>query len=104
MSYRIIIQPTALKLLKEISDRRIRQKITDRIEKLKESPEMQGKPLLGELEGYYSVRAVGQRYRIIYKIEQEKVIVIIFALGIREDGGKKRCLCDRKKTVETRTF
>jgi len=36
--YRIIIQPTAFKLLKEISDRRIRQKISDHIEKLKESP------------------------------------------------------------------
>jgi mRNA interferase RelE/StbE len=60
--YRIVIQPTALKLLKEISDRRIRQKISDHIDKLQESPEMQGKPLLGELDGYYSVRAVGQRY------------------------------------------
>jgi mRNA interferase RelE/StbE len=36
--YRIIIQPTAFKLLKEIGDRRIRQKkISDRIEKPKES-------------------------------------------------------------------
>ena len=38
--YRIIIQPTAFKLLKEISDRRIRQKISDRIDTVKESPEM----------------------------------------------------------------
>ena len=38
--YRIVIQPTALKLLKEISDRRIRHKISDRIDKLQESPEM----------------------------------------------------------------
>jgi mRNA interferase RelE/StbE len=104
MTYRIIIQPTALKLLKEISDRRIRQKITDRIEKLKESPEMQGKPLLGELEGYYSVRAVGQRYRIIYKIEQEKVIVIIFALGIRQDGSKKDAYALAKKLLKLGLF
>ncbi|MFN5765632.1 MAG: type II toxin-antitoxin system RelE family toxin, partial [Pseudanabaena sp.] len=61
--YRIVIQPIAINLLREISDRRIRQKISDRIDKLKESSEMQGKPLLGELDGYYSVRAVGQRYR-----------------------------------------
>ncbi len=104
MSYRIIIQPTALKLLKEVTDRRIRQKITDRIEKLKDSPEMQGKPLLGELEGYYSVRAVGQRYRIIYKIEQEKVIVIILALGIRQDGGKKDAYAIAKKLLKLGLF
>jgi len=71
--YRIVIQPIAINLLREISDRRIRQKISDRIDKLKESSEMQGKPLLGELDGYYSVRAVGQRYRIIYAIEQAQV-------------------------------
>ena len=89
MTYRIIIQPTALKLLKEINDRRIRQKISDRIDKLTESPEMQGKPLLGELDGYYSVRAVGQRYRILYTIQQTEVTVIVVALGIRKDGSKQ---------------
>ena len=87
--YQIVIQPTALKLLQEVSDRRIRQKISERIDKLKESPELQGKPLLGGLDGYYSVRAVGQRYRIIYTIEQTQVSVIVVALGIRKDGSKQ---------------
>jgi mRNA interferase RelE/StbE len=53
MIYRVVIQPTAFRLLQEISDRRIRQKICDRIDKLKESPELQGKSLLGELDGFY---------------------------------------------------
>ncbi|MFN7469670.1 MAG: type II toxin-antitoxin system RelE family toxin [Pseudanabaena sp.] len=97
--YRIVIQPTAFKLLKEISDRRIRQKISDRIDKLKESPEMQGKPLLGELDGFYSVRAVGQRYRIIYTIEQAQVIVMIVALGIRKDGSKQDVYALAKKLL-----
>ena len=97
--YRIVIQPTALKLLKEISDRRIRQKISDRIDKLKESPEMQGKPLLGELDGYYSVRAVGQRYRIIYAIEKAQVTVMIVALGIRKDGSKQDVYAFAKKLL-----
>ena len=97
--YRIVIQPTALKLLKEISDRRIRQKISDRIDKLKESPEVQGKPLLGELDGYYSVRAVGQRYRIIYAIEKAQVTVMIVALGIRKDGSKQDVYALAKKLL-----
>ncbi|MEY3305527.1 MAG: hypothetical protein RLZZ139_3900 [Cyanobacteriota bacterium] len=87
--YRIVIQPTAFKLLQAISDRRIRQKISDCIDKLAESPEIQGKPLLGELDGYYSVRAVGQRYRIIYTIEQTQITVVVVALGIRKDGSKQ---------------
>ncbi len=97
--YRIVIQPTAFKLLKEISDRRIRQKISDRIDKLKESPEMQGKPLVGELDGYYSVRAVGQRYRIIYAIEQTQVTVMVVALGIRKDGSKQDVYALAKKLL-----
>ena len=97
--YSIVIQPTALKLLKEISDRRIRQKISDRIDKLQESPEMQGKPLIGELDGYYSVRAVGQRYRIIYAIEQAQVIVMVVALGIRKDGSKQDVYSLAKKLL-----
>ncbi len=87
--YRIVIQPTALKLLREINDRRIRQKISDRIDKLRESPELQGKPLRGELDGYYSLRAVGQRYRIIYAIEETQVTVIVVALGIRKESSKQ---------------
>ena len=97
--YRIVIQPTALKLLKEISDRRIRQKISNRIDKLQESPEMQGKPLIGELDGYYSVRAVGQRYRIIYAIEQAQVIVMVVTLGIRKDGSKQDVYSLAKKLL-----
>lgn len=97
--YRIVIQPIAINLLREISDRRIRQKISDRIDKLKESSEMQGKPLLGELDGYYSVRAVGQRYRIIYVIEQAQVTVMIIALGIRKDGSKQDVYALAKKLL-----
>ena len=97
--YRIVIQPTALRLLKEISDRRIRQKISDRIDKLQESPELQGKPLIGELDGYYSVRAVGQRYRIIYAIEQSQVTVMVVALGIRKDGSKQDVYALAKKLL-----
>ncbi|WP_055076225.1 type II toxin-antitoxin system RelE/ParE family toxin [Pseudanabaena sp. 'Roaring Creek'] len=97
--YRIVIQPTALRLLKEISDRRIRQKISDRIDKLQESPEIQGKPLIGELDGYYSVRAVGQRYRIIYAIEQSQVTVMVVSLGMRKDGSKQDVYALAKKLL-----
>jgi mRNA interferase RelE/StbE len=100
MIYRIVIQPTAIKLLKGIKDQRIRQKISKRIDKLKESPEMQGKALLGELEGYFSVRAVGQRYRIIYTIQQHQVTVIIVALGIRKENSKKDIYTIAKKLAK----
>lgn len=81
--------PIAEKLLAEISDTRIRESIARRITQLEAEPERQGKPMDKELSGYRSIRAVGQRYRIIYKVEEERVIVVIVALGIRKEGDKK---------------
>lgn len=89
MKYQIVIQPAALKMLAAISDRRIQEKIRDRIEALKQDPEKQGKPLAGELAGCRSLRAVGQRYRIIYRVESQKILVLVVAIGIRKEADKK---------------
>lgn len=89
VTYRVIIQPAALKMLKTISDRRVQKAITDRIEGLATEPEKQGKPLTDELAGYRSLRAVGQRYRIIYRVEKGRVLVLVVAVGMRKEGSRK---------------
>jgi len=88
VTWQILLTPTALKLLSDIPDRRIREKIGAVINRLAEDPEKQGKALLGELAGFRSIRAVGQRYRIIYQIRGNDIIVVIVAVGIRRDGAK----------------
>jgi mRNA interferase RelE/StbE len=88
VTYSVIIQPSALSAMEEISDRRIRQKVRERIEGLAQDPEKQGKPLWDELLGYRSIRAVGQRYRIIYRIEEDRVLVIVVLVGILKEGSK----------------
>jgi mRNA interferase RelE/StbE len=75
-------------MLERIDDRRTQEKIRDRIEALREDPDKQGKPLLGEFVGYRSLRAVGQRYRIIYRIEKHQVIVLIVAIGLRKEDAR----------------
>jgi len=54
--YKIIVSPTALKMLKEISDRRIQTKIGRLIDGLSRDPEQKGKPLWNELSGFRSLR------------------------------------------------
>ena len=88
MSWRISITPTAMRMLIGISDRRIREKIVTVIDRLAEEPEKQGKAMLGELAGFRSVRAVGQRYRIIYTVKGEEIVVVVVAVGIRRDGAR----------------
>ena len=56
--------------LRAIPDRRVQKTIAASIDRLTKEPEKQGKPLLGELLGYRSLRAVGQRYRILYRVDQ----------------------------------
>ena len=45
------------------------------------------------------MRAVGQRYRIIYTIEQNQVAVAVVALGIRKDGSKQDVYTLAKKLL-----
>jgi len=96
------LTPYARVMLEEIQDRRVREKIRDRVDGLVEEPEKQGKPLTGELAGYRSLRAVGQRYRIIYRIEEGKVLVLVMALGIRKEGSGKDIYALARKLLRLR--
>ena len=89
MRWQIKLTLPALKQLAAIKDTRIKESISRRINTLEIDPERQGKPLSDELTGYRSIRALGQRYRILYKLEAEQVIVVVVALGMRKQGDKK---------------
>ena len=102
MRYQIEISPSALEMLKKVQDRRVRAKIIERIDGLTEEPEKQGKPLTAELAGYRSLRAVGQRYRIIYQLEGDRVVVTVVAVGIRKEGDRKDIYTLAKKLAHAR--
>ena len=89
MEYKIEITPLAIELLSKIKDKREQQGLRKRIEKLAFEPDKQGKALSGKLQGYRSIRALGQRYRIVYRVDKEKIIVVIIGAGIRKEGDKK---------------
>ncbi len=89
MEYKIIFSVQARKLFAGIKDRREQSVILARIEKLKDEPEKQGKALSEELAGYRSIRAVGQRYRIVYQVKQDQVVVVIVGVGRRKEGDKR---------------
>ena len=73
----------------DVADRRIQDKLLERMTALANDPELQGKPLGDDLAGYRSVRAVGQRYRIIYRVERSIVTVVVVAAGIRKEGSRE---------------
>jgi mRNA interferase RelE/StbE len=87
-------------MLKGITDQRIKKQVSEAIGKLSEDPEKKGKPLLGELAGYRSMRTAGQKYRVIYKIEEAKVIVVVVAIGQRKEGDRKDIYTLARKLFE----
>ena len=95
--YEIQLTPLALEMLAEIKDKRHLRNLSKRIDKLKFSPEQQGKALTNKLKGYRSVRAVGQRYRIIYQVERVKVVVFIVGVGLRAEGSRQDIYVQMKK-------
>ena len=82
-----------------IKDRRVQDGLRTSLRRLEYEPELQGKPLIDELASYRSVRAVGQRYRIIYRVDGEQVTVLVVTSGIRKDGDKKDVYQLAKKLI-----
>ncbi|MBW4442363.1 MAG: type II toxin-antitoxin system mRNA interferase toxin, RelE/StbE family [Plectolyngbya sp. WJT66-NPBG17] len=89
LEYGIQFTSSALEMLGAIKDRRELEVLKNRINKLKSEPEKQGKALVDNLVGYRSVRAVGQRYRIIYRVEETTIVVLVVGVGKRKEGDKK---------------
>jgi mRNA interferase RelE/StbE len=88
-TYEVEITEAAVGMLQSVTDKRIRGKLAECVGELADNPELQGSPLVDDLSGYRSVRAVGQRYRIIYRVDHDNMRVIVVAVGIRKEGDKK---------------
>ena len=87
-------------MLEAVQDRREQEKLRDRIDQLKVEPQKQGKALVDNLSGFRSIRAVGQRYRIVYQVEQDRVLVVVVGLGRRKDGDQKDIYTILEKLLE----
>lgn len=86
MKYAISFDDAVYADLDAISDEATRAVIIKRALELNTSPDLQGKALTGGLKGYRSVRAAGQRYRIIYRVLKLDGAVHVVLVGIRRDG------------------
>jgi mRNA interferase RelE/StbE len=98
-----VISP-AKRAMREIKDRRIQEILVVVLQRLEYAPDQQGKKLNEELIEYRSVRAVSQRYRIIYHISDDLGVVFIANMGIRKEGDKKDVYVQTKKLLRQGTI
>ena len=94
-SYQVFLTPQAQLVLHSISDTRIRNMVARRIDGLTKEPVKKGKALVAELTGFRSLRVA--RYRVLYKVEKGRVIVV--AVGIRRGGDTKDIYARAKKLL-----
>ncbi|SFP79834.1 mRNA interferase RelE/StbE [Amycolatopsis arida] len=87
MTYRIEITRSALRALAKL-DKPIRRRLQHRIDQLAEDPRPHGAIALQGLSGAYRVRAGD--YRVIYTIEDDRLLVVVIDLGHRRDSYRGR--------------
>ena len=80
-NYRILIKPTAVKELNKIPKKDL-SRITAKIESLSENPRPPGCEKLA-VQNAYRIRHGS--YRIIYSIDDEKLILFLIKIGNRRD-------------------
>lgn len=80
--YRILIKPSAVKEIEAISPKKDRQRLVDRISKLADNPRP---PRCEKLSGQDKYRIRQGRYRIVYSIEDQDLIIYVVKIGHRKD-------------------
>ncbi len=88
--YEVIIQHPAERFIKSLKKEE-QTSLFNAIEQLEKNPRL-GKELKGKLSGLRSLRVDTQEetYRVIYKIEDIKLIVLVLHAGYRENIYKKK--------------
>ncbi|WNE41644.1 MAG: Toxin RelG [Mycoplasmataceae bacterium] len=82
--YEIDLKSTAIDDLKRL-DKHLSGIIVEKIEKhLAVEPQLVGKPLKGDLKGYWKYRIKGD-YRVGYKISKDETLIIILIVGHRKE-------------------
>ncbi|MBW8876561.1 MAG: type II toxin-antitoxin system RelE/ParE family toxin [Acidobacteria bacterium] len=81
--YRLVIKESAAKEIESVGQKRDRQRIVERIRSLSENPRPFGCEKLSGHQDRYRVRA--GRYRIVYAIRDEELVVYVVKVGHRKD-------------------
>ena len=97
--YKIIFHPEAKKEFDNL-DGSVKKTVLKQIEKLQESPtigERLGNKAGMDLTGYWKVYANKKQVRIVYSIQDDKLLVFLLAIGKREEMGVYHIAAQRKK-------
>jgi mRNA interferase RelE/StbE len=80
--YRLLIKPSAVKEIEAIPTKQDRRRLVDRIESLADNPRPPG---CQKLSGFDKYRVRQGRYRILYMIQDDRLVVTVVRVAHRRD-------------------
>ncbi|MFI5460660.1 MAG: type II toxin-antitoxin system RelE/ParE family toxin [Isosphaerales bacterium] len=81
--YKVLIKPSAAKEIEAVDQKKDRQRIVASIRSLADDPRPHGCEKLAGEDDRYRIRT--GRYRVIYSIADEELLVIVVRVGHRKD-------------------
>ena len=81
--YRLFIKPSAVKEIEAISTQRDRRRVVERIESLADNPRPPG---CQKLSGAGKYRVRQGRYRILYAIRDDRLVVTVVRVAHRKEA------------------
>lgn len=94
MAYRLQFMPEALAEWQAL-DGSIKEILRKHLKKRLLQPHVPGAELHGDLHGCYKIKLLKQGYRLVYKVEESVLIVLVVAIDKREDMAAYRAALKR---------
>lgn len=84
MTYKLEFLPTALKEWEKLGHT-VREQIKKKLRERLEAPRVQA-DALRDMSGHFKIKLRTSGYRLVYRVEEERVVVIVVSVGKRERG------------------
>ncbi|MGL6001918.1 MAG: type II toxin-antitoxin system RelE family toxin [Plesiomonas sp.] len=85
MRFEIEFDERALKEWKKL-DKSIQEQFKKKLKKLQSNPYIKSARLHGDLAGCYKIKLRTSGFRLVYQILDNEIIILIIAVGKRNDG------------------
>ena len=92
--YRLKFLPEALVEWNAL-DGSVKEVLKKLLKKRLAQPRLPGAELLGELRDCYKIKLLKQGYRLVYRVEDDVLVVLVLAVAKREDLAAYRAAVDR---------
>ena len=97
MKYRLRFHPEALKEWNSL-DKSIRIQFAKKLENRLEDPLVKSSELRGELKGLYKIKLSSLGYRLVYRVEDLELVVVVISVGRRDKSAVYLAAQQREKT------